>query len=268
MASRYWTGGANNGTFSDTNNWSATEGGAGGASVPTTGDSVFIQATSQTINGAATAADFAAVTINFAGQIGSPASPLVFGCSGTCTIRTSFGTHYISVTSGDTINVLHVERTGTGKVYVAGPGSVPAVRCGVAVQLDIATDCAVSTSFEATGGSGDIASNGTAIPLINMSGGSYNISRSITAQNLGYNATVVTKGSAAVTTSNVLGGRHIHLSSGTIGASNVYAGEATAKGSPYNFTCTDRKTGEGAKNFVDSSNVTFTNTATPIGSTT
>jgi hypothetical protein len=264
LASRYWTGGANNGTWNDVNNWSATEGGASGASVPTTGDDVFVQATSQTIAGYTTAADYLSFTVNFAGNIGTAGSPLVFGTSGTMTVRTLSGTHYLSVTSGDTIGVLHVERTGTGKVYVAGPGAATTVRLGSNVACDIAADCAVTT-LEEVGAVADVAYNATAITTLKSVGGRITSNRSITTQYLGTNSSVVTKGVAAVTTSEVLGGKHTHWSSGTVTSSNVYAGEATAKGSPYNFTVTNRKTGEGAKNFTDSSNATFTNTATPIG---
>lgn len=41
MANRYWRGGAGTWDTTTTTNWSATSGGAGGASVPTTADSVF-----------------------------------------------------------------------------------------------------------------------------------------------------------------------------------------------------------------------------------
>ena len=48
MADRYWVGGT--GTWSSTNtaNWSASSGGASGASVPTAADDVFFDANSNT----------------------------------------------------------------------------------------------------------------------------------------------------------------------------------------------------------------------------
>lgn len=50
MANRYWTGAVNGGTgtwdTSNTANWSATSGGAGGASVPTSADDIFFDANS------------------------------------------------------------------------------------------------------------------------------------------------------------------------------------------------------------------------------
>lgn len=48
MANRYWTGAVGGGTgtwdTTSTTNWSATSGGAGGASAPTSADSVFFDA--------------------------------------------------------------------------------------------------------------------------------------------------------------------------------------------------------------------------------
>jgi hypothetical protein len=46
MADRYWVGGTGNWTSINTANWSATSGGSGGASVPTTSDKVYIDSNS------------------------------------------------------------------------------------------------------------------------------------------------------------------------------------------------------------------------------
>jgi hypothetical protein len=48
MAGRYWVGGTGTWDATNTTNWSAANGGAGGASVPTSADSVFINANSGT----------------------------------------------------------------------------------------------------------------------------------------------------------------------------------------------------------------------------
>ncbi len=50
MADRYWVGGTGTWDFSNTANWSATSGGAGGASVPTSLDNVFIDSNSGPAN--------------------------------------------------------------------------------------------------------------------------------------------------------------------------------------------------------------------------
>jgi hypothetical protein len=55
MASRYWVGGSGNWDASTTTNWSATSGGAGGASVPTNSDDVFFNAASGAVTVTVTA---------------------------------------------------------------------------------------------------------------------------------------------------------------------------------------------------------------------
>ena len=47
MANRYWVAGGT-GNYNSTTNWSATSGGASGASVPTTVDAIFFDASSGT----------------------------------------------------------------------------------------------------------------------------------------------------------------------------------------------------------------------------
>lgn len=49
MADRYWVGGTATWDSTTTANWSATSGGAGGASVPTSADNVFFDANSGTV---------------------------------------------------------------------------------------------------------------------------------------------------------------------------------------------------------------------------
>jgi len=54
MATRYWRGGTGTWTSASTTNWSATSGGAGGASAPTLADDVIFDAGSNTGTGAFT----------------------------------------------------------------------------------------------------------------------------------------------------------------------------------------------------------------------
>lgn len=54
MADRYWVSGSGNWDASDTTHWSATSGGAGGASVPTAADDVIFDTSSSTANAAYT----------------------------------------------------------------------------------------------------------------------------------------------------------------------------------------------------------------------
>ena len=78
MANRYWVGGTGNWNGSNTANWSATSGGAGGASVPISSDAVYLNGNS----GAGTVTIGASVVANgfdttgFTGTIsGSTPSP-------------------------------------------------------------------------------------------------------------------------------------------------------------------------------------------------
>jgi hypothetical protein len=74
MADRYWRGGTGTWNSSNTANWSATSGGAGGASVPTTSDDVYFNASSGsgtvTISGTVNAAsvNFTGATLTLAGS--------------------------------------------------------------------------------------------------------------------------------------------------------------------------------------------------------
>ena len=75
MADRYWRGGT--GTwFSTTTNWSATSGGAGGASLPTANDDVYIDANSNTGTGA--------FTITVSGTVNCRS--ISFAADGVCTL--------------------------------------------------------------------------------------------------------------------------------------------------------------------------------------
>jgi len=64
MADRYWVGGTGTWDTTSTSKWSATSGGASGASVPTAADNVFFDASSNTGTGAFTVTIGAAVVCN------------------------------------------------------------------------------------------------------------------------------------------------------------------------------------------------------------
>ena len=90
MASRFWVGGSGNWDASTTTNWSATSGGAGGASVPTSADSVTFDgnsgtAATVTVTAAANAAN---VTINKSDLTLLLNAGLTIPSSGTMTLTT------------------------------------------------------------------------------------------------------------------------------------------------------------------------------------
>jgi hypothetical protein len=117
MANRYWVGGTGTWNGTNTANWSASSGGATGASVPTSADNVFFDANSNTGTGAftvtmatvtAVCADFNATavdgTMTLAGTVGIdvygsllwPATNFTRSYSGTTTFR--------ATSTGKTIN--------------------------------------------------------------------------------------------------------------------------------------------------------------------
>jgi hypothetical protein len=117
MANRYWVAGTGTWNGTSTTNWSASSGGASGASVPTSADNVFFDANSNTGTGAftvtmatvaAVCADFDASavdgTMTLAGTVGIdvygsllwPATNFTRSYSGTTTFR--------ATTTGKTVN--------------------------------------------------------------------------------------------------------------------------------------------------------------------
>lgn len=116
MANRYWRGGSGTWTTTNTANWSATSGGAGGASVPTLNDSIFFdQAGTYTVtpSGALNCLDFtvSAGTVTF----GSGSAPTlnIYGSISMISATTMiFAGGYITfkaTTTGKTINTNGVQ---------------------------------------------------------------------------------------------------------------------------------------------------------------
>ena len=96
MANRFWTGAVNGGTgtwdTTDTANWSATTGGAGGASVPTTGDLAFFDGNSG--SGVCTlGSDVTVPVLNLTGYTGTlNFSTFKIGITGSGTTNLNLGT--------------------------------------------------------------------------------------------------------------------------------------------------------------------------------
>jgi hypothetical protein len=152
MANRYWVGGTGTWDDTDTTNWSATSGGAGGASAPTTADTIFFDTnsgTAATVTVAATATG-GAVTVDKSDinlvLSGSPTftglwiltsgilnldnnnlTVLRFSCSVTTVARTvAFGTGGIYLT-GNATTVLawgnaNLTATGSKNIYATYSG--------------------------------------------------------------------------------------------------------------------------------------------------
>lgn len=93
MANRYWVGGAGTWNVSSTTNWSASSGGSSGASVPTSADDVFINASSGTGN------------ITLVGSTGTPITCKSLDTTGASSISIIAGssTAYLDISGNFTI---------------------------------------------------------------------------------------------------------------------------------------------------------------------
>jgi hypothetical protein len=177
MAARFWVGGTGTWSSSNTTNWSATTGGAGGASVPTTADTVAINTLSGTgtVTTDTTTPNCGAITASSGGiivlQLGAAlTSTGVFTLSSgtldlqsytlTCTTFNSsfsnartiaFGTGNIIVTSTGTVwttaTFTSLTVTGTPVVNVVYTGLT-----SITASTGLSANSAVAISFNFTGG--------------------------------------------------------------------------------------------------------------------
>ena len=102
MADRYWVGGTGSWTSTNTANWSASSGGASGASVPTSGDNVFFDVNSNTGTGAFT------VTVS-----GTSRPCLNFTASGLDGVMTFAGTASLQVSGSLSLPATNFSWTNT-----------------------------------------------------------------------------------------------------------------------------------------------------------
>ena len=116
MADRYWVGGSGAWNTSNTTNWSATSGGAGGASAPTLADNVFIDTLSGTgtITGSSGVCNNLTVTasqaIGFSGGTLFTYGSLVFPSGGSFTCGSNIT--FAATTTGKTVTSNGKQSTG------------------------------------------------------------------------------------------------------------------------------------------------------------
>jgi hypothetical protein len=114
MANRVWVGGTGN--FSDTAHWSLTSGGAGGQTVPGSGDAVIVDSHASGLNGGTLTVDQAVNvqsialgtangTINFGSNNVAVSNFVSFSGSGTRTINMGSGTWTITGSSATIFDV-------------------------------------------------------------------------------------------------------------------------------------------------------------------
>ena len=146
MAARYWVGGTGNWDTTTTANWSATSGGAGGASVPTAADDVFIDANSGVVTVTKTTST-SCLTLTFTGFTGTwiiangitltvvgtaitLGSGMTYDQTTTGILSTTGNQAAITITfAGITIPNLTCGRTSAGQIQtVTISGTTPTVR--------------------------------------------------------------------------------------------------------------------------------------------
>lgn len=204
MANRYWVGGSGTWNTTSTTNWSASSGGAGGASVPTAADSVFFDRTGTytvTCTGDLKCLDItvSAGTVTFAD-----------GTSPTFTISGSMS--LLAGTAWNTTGAITFNATSSGKaittngVYIAG-----------------------NITFNGSGGTWQLGSAITTAGIIYFNAGTFTTGTnySITALSIRIDgATVYLNGSSVYVS---LAGNTFMYFSGTLatGTSKIYATAST-----------------------------------------
>lgn len=214
MASRYWRGTTT--VWNSTANWAATRTGVTGASVPTTGDDVFILDGSGPIDPYnAGADDLLSLTIggNFTGAI----LGLTVAVSGKTEISCSAD---ITLTAGtNNIDDLRIYSTGGATVTLAG-GTFTAAQFGTG---SIIIESAATVTTLSNSAARVVDTGGTAYTTVTTEGGTFITMKGGTTLNA--TARVVNLTNAAWTTINARrGGFVTHNSAGTIGTATAYPG--------------------------------------------
>ena len=180
MANRYWVGGTGTWNTSSTTNWSASSGGASGASVPTAADSVFFDRTGTytvTCTGALTCNDItvSAGTVTFA----TGTSP-TFAISGSMTL--------LAGTVWSATGTLTFNATNTGKTITTN---------GVTITASI--------TFNGVGGGWTLGSAITTASSITFTNGTFSTSvtnYAVTTTNITINGGILTLNGSTVTSSS------------------------------------------------------------------
>ncbi len=157
MADRYWVAGGT-GNYNSTTNWSATSGGASGATVPGSTDNVFFNASSgagtATINVSSNCAN-----LNLTGFTGTLAFNNNLGINGTAL---NFGTGGYTVTGTAKLRLFtSMTVTSNGTIYSGN------IEIATAITVTLADNLSCSGTFELGTGSGVMTLNGN---TLNISG--------------------------------------------------------------------------------------------------
>lgn len=294
MADRYWVGGTGTWSSSSTANWSASSGGASGASVPTSGDNVFFDANSNVGTGSFTVTmansprvckDFTAsgldgamtlegtgIGLTVSGALSFPATNFTASYTGTTTFTPSTNT---------TITTNGVAFSGNLTINASGGGVICSLGSALSVGSNVITvnigvlDTAFGSNYAITAGSLTTTGGGNDVQLREATLTLSNSSSSAFAATLsGANLFADTNSTIVFTAATVA----INLGSGnkTIGnVSFTNTGIGTIRflgniGSSQTITCTNLTfntfSAVGVSEILLEPNIRVTNTLTLTGS--
>lgn len=277
---QWWVGGAGTKLYTDSANWSATRGGAGGNGPPIAGDSVYIvDGNSQIVGSDQSGVALASFEATFAPQgtisvppmsIGSLAAPLKIGLAAgaTATLSGSHGDIYIGPSFADAAGMLVCN--GRGNVFVSGVTSAGggSIVGGVgAGKVTIASDYAGTFSVLNLGCQMEVAYTATSTTMpVTVDSGVVTSYRSMTAGEVSGALVLANTAAASGTITVRKGGLHNHRSTGPLANMVVKSGGiASAVGGPSGFTVTNATVYGSGSMFTGSTNIIYTNPIVSIG---
>lgn len=250
MATRHWVGPDGSQSFQVDANWSATRGGAGGASYPTGNDEAYIETGSAKITlGMDNASFTGTLYVSFDGCIGDVGAPFTSNCNRITIARVGADSYLAGETAVIELNI-----------YDASIASVSWVS-GEATSIYLGP----SGVFNMTGGSSDNVYTagisvvcGGAVSQIDVYDGNHQFSKSVVTMNV-HDGFVRMTGTAGITDGagggflSVYGGTYEHNSSGTIDFVDAYPNAVlTAAGASAPFVITGGNRWVGASYFENS----------------
>ena len=180
MADRFWRGGTASWDGTAGTKWASTVGGAGGASVPTSADDVFFDATSGAVTCTIASGNTGAKSINCTGFTGTLNFSATIAVSGSLTLVAG-----MTVTGTGSLQF-----NATGTITSAGKSLGAITVIGAGITVDLAD--ALTSSGAITVTSGTFTTN------------NFNVTATLLSSN-NSNARTINLGSSTVTFSNLSG---------------------------------------------------------------
>ena len=165
MADRYWVGGAGTWDTTSTAKWSATSGGASGASVPTAADNVFFNSSSGIAGTVTMTGALACLSISVT------VTGWIFSSTGTLAISGSMSLS--SVTTWSATGAITFNSTSTGNTIIMGIGSTiaaPIIFNGIGGYWTLGSAFTTTSNLTLTAGTFDTSTSNHALTVGGGSG--------------------------------------------------------------------------------------------------